>query len=86
MTGLRPPQTASGLNRQYHDKRYYVSQIQNHMLTINEEINNLKKKLNENKLDATNFEECKRQVEELSKQLSGIIINIKLKMYLILRG
>lgn len=74
MTGLRAPQTASGSNRQYHDKRYYMSQIQTHMLAINDEINNLKKLLSEHKLDATNYEECKRQVDDLSKQLSGILI------------
>ncbi|GLV37617.1 hypothetical protein CBL_13890 [Carabus blaptoides fortunei] len=68
---LRNSETAnSDLNRQYHDKRYYTSAIQTHMLSISEELTNLKKKLIENKLTATNYEECKRQVEELAKQLA----------------
>lgn len=73
MAGFRTSDTAnSDINRQYHDKRYYISAIQTHMLSISEELANLKKKLTENKLAATNYEECKRQVEELAKQLAGL--------------
>lgn len=52
------------------DKRYYVSAIQNHMIAINDEMNKLKRQLAENKLEATNYEECKRQAQQYATQLA----------------
>lgn len=73
-------QTPSGINnRNVLDKRYYISAIQNHMFSLSEEIAKLKKQLTENKFEATNYEECKKQVEELSQQMAGIIFCIKNK-------
>lgn len=61
------------MNRHVQDKRYYISAIQNHMFALSDEISKLKKQFNESKFEATNYEECKRQADDYTRQLAGTL-------------
>lgn len=81
MSGFTTPGNANISNRfNMNDKRYYVNSIQNHMQLLSDEINRLQKQLNDSKLEATNYDECKKQSEQNMKQLAGKIKNINIFM------
>lgn len=72
--GMGFPPNISNSNRQnVNDKRYYISAIQNHIQQINEEVNKIKKQMSDSRLEATNYEEVKKQFEHNAKKLAGKI-------------